>query len=204
MAVPTIVGVIKKIDDTAYVGQLRFYRMVPAMFNGTSFVVLNPLLVTTNSSGEFSTAMQPGVYEVETVLSKYPNAPFSRIRFRVPNSAEEINFSDLELETGLPQPDYFGGDPVGGGEGGAVSTATTSTEGIVRIDQTDANPIAITKKTITGSDEKTVLFRPVHGSIWIKDPVTLLYHSVVVATFGGGAQVGCEQVGVEFEDLPTA
>lgn len=202
MAVPTIVGSVKRVDDTAYVGKLMFYRLVPSMFNGTSFVVLSALTVTTDSVGEFSTDLHPGIYEVETGVGRYPGIPPSRVRFRVPNTDGEINFDDLERETALPDPSYFGGSS--GGGGGDVDTATTTTLGIVKIDQSDADPVVMTKKTFTATDEKLTIFRPVHGSIWIKVESTGLYHQVSAADFGGAAQIGLESVGVEFEDLPSA
>ena len=200
MAVPTIVGVVKKVDNTAHVGKLNFYRMAPAMFNGTNLVVLSSLVVTTNSSGEFSTSLQPGIYDVETAVGKYPGIPWSRVRFRVPNTAGTINFDDLALETALPDPSYFGGSS--GGSAGA--TATNTSLGIVQLDQSDATAVVMTRKTFTATDEKLTIFRPVHGSIWQKVESTGLYYQLSAAMFGGAPQLGLETTGVEFEDLPAA
>lgn len=202
MAVPTIVGSVKRVDDTAYVGKLMFYRLVPSMFNGTSFVVLSALTVTTDSVGEFSTDLHPGIYEVETGVGRYPGIPPSRVRFRVPNTDGEINFDDLERETALPDPSYFGGSS--GGGGGDVDTATTTTLGIVKIDQSDADPVVMTKKTFTGTDELATISRPVNGSIWIKAASTGLYYKLSVGVFSGIPQLGVEATGVAFEDLPVA
>jgi len=201
MAVPTIVGSVKRVDDTAYVGKLMFYRLVPSMFNGTSFVVLSSLTVTTDSVGEFSTDLHPGIYEVETGVGRYPGIPPSRVRFRVPNTEGDINFDDLERETALPDPSYFGGSS---GGGGTVDTATTSTLGIVKLDQTDATAVVMTKKSFTATDEKLVIFRPVDGSIWVKIESTGLYHKQIAAMFGGLPQLGLQTAGVAFEDLPVA
>lgn len=200
MAVPTIVGVIKKVDNTAYVGKLNFYRLAPAMFNGTSLVVLSSLTVTTDSAGEFSTPLHPGIYDVETAISRYPGIPWSRVRFRVPNTAGTINFDDLALETALPDPSYFGGSS--GGSAGA--TATNTSLGIVQLDQSDASAVVLTKKTITGTDELSVIFRPVNGSIWIKAASTGLYYRLAVGVFSGTPQLGVETTGVAFESLPVA
>jgi len=200
MAVPTIVGSVKKVDNTAYVGKLMFYRLAPAMFNGTSFVVLSSLTVTTSASGTFSTPLHPGIYEVETAVSRYPGIPWSRVRVRVPNTEGTINFDDLELETALPDPSYFGGSS----GGSAGSTATNTNLGIVKLDQSDANAVVMTKKTITGTDELSVIFRPVNGSIWIKAASTGLYYKLAVGVFGGTAQLGVESIGVAFESLPAA
>jgi hypothetical protein len=200
MAVPTIVGSVKKVDNTAYVGKLMFYRMAPAMFNGTSFVVLSSLTVTTDAAGAFSTALHPGIYDIETAVSRYPGIPWSRVRVRVPNTTGTINLDDLELETALQDPSFFGGSS--GGSAGA--TATNTTLGIVQLDQSDSTAVVLTKKTITGTDEKMVLFRPINGSIWVKSASTLLYYRLAVGVFGGTAQLGVESIGVEFEDLPVA
>jgi len=200
MAVPTIIGSVKKVDNTAYVGKLMFYRLAPAMFNGTSFVVLSSLTVTTSSSGTFSTPLHPGIYEVETAVSRYPGIPWSRVRVRVPNTEGTINFDDLELETALPDPSYFGGSS----GGSAGSTATNTTLGIVQLDQSDSTAVVLTKKTITGTDELNTIFRPVNGSIWIKAASTGLYYKLAVGVFGGTAQLGVESIGVAFESLPVA
>jgi hypothetical protein len=175
-------------------------RLAPAMFNGTSLVVLSALTVTTDSTGAFSTDLHPGIYDIETAVGRYPGIPWSRVRVRVPNTEATINFDDLERETALPDPSYFGGSS--GGSAGA--TATDTTLGIVKLDQSDGNAVVMTKKTFTATDEKLVVFRPVDGSIWVKIESTGLYHKQVAAMFGGLPQLGLQTAGVAFEDLPTA
>lgn len=201
MAVPTIVGSLVRVDNSPYVGKLMFYRLAPAMFNNGPLTVLSSLTITTDSAGEFSTELQPGIYEIETAVGRYPGIPWSRIRVRVPNTEGEINLDDLELETALPDPSFFGGASSGGA---SVSTATPSTLGIVKLDQTDASAVVLTKKTITGTDELSVIFRPINGSIWIKADSTGLYYKLTVGLFGTIPQLGVESTGVAFEDLPTA
>ena len=79
MAVPTIVGIVKKVDDTAYVGKLTFYRLAPAMFNAGSFVVLSSLSVYTNNHG----AMSVSASLIPLVRSTWRTWP-SRPRFQTP------------------------------------------------------------------------------------------------------------------------
>jgi len=202
MAVPTIVGTLKRLDNTPYDGKIHFYRRSQAMFNGGSLTMLHAYTVETAADGSFETELQPGEYDVETAIGRYAGQPHSRFTVRVPNSDLEINFDDLERVTGLPEPSWFGGDPDPGD--GTVDTATASTLGIVKLDQSDASAVVMTKKSFTGTDEKLALIRCINGSIWLQDEASGLYHSLVVATFGGVTQVGCTQTGVAFEDLPTA
>ncbi len=203
MAVPTIVGTLRRLDNTPYDGKLHFYRRSPAIFNNGPLVLLHAYTVETDATGAFETQLQPGEYDVETAISRYANMPPSRFTVRVPNSDLEINFDDLERVTQLPSPSWFGGDPDGGG-GGTVETATTSTLGVVKLDQTDATAVVMTKKTITGTDELSVIFRPVNGSIWIKAASTGLYYKLAVGVFSGTPQLGVETTGVAFESLPVA
>ena len=200
MAVPTISGIIKRVDDTPYVGKLNFYRMAPAMFNGTSLVVLSQLVITTDSSGEFSTDLQPGIYEVETCVSKYPGVPWSRVRVRVPNSSDEINFSDLERESSLPDPSFFGGSS---GSGGSVDVATTTTAGIVKISETDGDPVAVTIKTLTGTAAQPVVFCPLSGRLFLYVTSSGLYHEQLAFTDSGVTSAILDQTGVLFADLPA-
>lgn len=201
MAVPTIVGSAKKLDNTPHVGKIHFYRRSQSVFNGGSLTMLHAYTVETDSTGAFETELQPGEYDVETAIGRYANMPPSRFTVRVPNSDLEINFDDLERVTSLPEPSWFGGDPQVGD--GTVETATTSTLGIVKLDQTDATAVVMTKKTFTGTDEKEWLIRPQNASIWGKAASTGLYYRLKVGVFGGIPQIGLDSVGVAFEDLPT-
>lgn len=203
MAVPTIIGTLRRLDDTPYDGKIHFYRRSQAMFNNGPLVMLHAYTVETDATGAFETKLQPGEYEVEAAISRYANMPPSRFTVRVPNSDLEINFDDLERVTQLPSPAWFGGDPDGGG-GGTVGTATVSTLGTVKLDQTDASAVVMTKKSFTATDEKLVVFRPVDGSVWVKIESTGLYHKQVAAMFGGLPQLGLQTTGVAFEDLPVA
>lgn len=201
MAVPTITGRIRFPDDSAFVGTFNFLRKSGPMFNGTTCVQLAPIIVTTDANGDFTTKLHPGIYIVDCLRSKYRGADFSQFSVRVPNTSGTINFSDLEVEgPALPDPSFFGGSS---GGGGSVISATTTDAGIVKIDVTDADPVAITKKSLDGSSGLGVIFKPVDGSIWIQ--VSSGNYAKLLGTVSGGINVlGLDQTTVAFASLPSA
>lgn len=201
MSVPTITGRIRLPDDSAFVGTFAFLQKSGPMFNGTTCVHLAPVIVTTDSDGDFETPLHPGQYIVDCIRSKYRGPVVTQFTVRVPNSSSTINFSDLEIEgPALPDPSFFGGSS---GSGGSVSAATTTDAGIVKINVTDADPVAITKKSLTGDDTKTFLFRPVDGSAWIK-VASGKYAQILGAQIQGQNVWGPSQTTVDFADLPSA
>lgn len=201
MAVPTITGRIRLPDDSAFVGTFTFLQKSGPMFNGTTCVQLAPIIVTTDASGDFTTKLHPGIYIVDCVRSKYRGPVVTQFSVRVPNTSDTINFSDLEIEgPALPDPSYFGGTS---GGGGAASTATTTTQGILKINVTDADPVAITKKSLDGSSGKSVIFKPVDGSIWIQVS-TGNYAQLLGNVFQGQNVLGLSQTTVAFASLPSA
>jgi len=188
-------------NDSAFVGTFTFLQKSGPMFNGTSCVQLAPIVVQTDSNGDFSTPLHPGIYIVDCVRSKYRGPVVTQFSVRVPNTAGTLNFSDLEVEgPALPDPSYFGGSSSGSG---TVSAATTTVAGIVKINVTDADPVAITKKSLDGSSSLGVIFKPVDGSIWIK--VSSGNYAKLLGTVSGGINVlGLDQTTVAFASLPSA
>lgn len=201
MSVPTITGRIRLPDDSAFVGTFAFLRKSGPMFNGTTCVHLAPVIVTTDSDGDFETPLHPGQYIVDCIRSKYRGPVVTQFTVRVPNSSSTINFSDLEIEgPALPDPSFFGGSS---GGGGSVSAATTTDAGIVKINVTDAAPVAVTKKSLDGSSGLGVIFKPIDGSIWLQ--VSNGNYAKLTATVLQGQNVlGISQTTVAFASLPSA
>lgn len=189
-------------DDSAFVGTFSFLQVSGPMFNGTTCIQLAPIIVQTDSNGDFTTKLHPGIYSVDCFRSKYRGPAVSQFRVRVPNSSDTINFSDLEVEgPALPDPSFFGGSS--GGGGGSVSTATTTAAGIVKINVVDADPVAITKKSLDGSLGLGVIFKPVDGSIWIQVSAGN-YAKLLGNQLQGQNVLGISQTTVAFASLPSA
>lgn len=200
MGVPTISGTIKRPDDTAFVGEFTLYRVTAPMFNGSVLVGLCPLRITTASDGSFSTKLHPGQYVAEASISKYQGPPFTRFKFRVPNNDNAIALSDLAIETGLPDPSFFGGDTGGGGD---TPTATTTTQGKVKIAETDADPVVPTLKTFVGTDAQAVVFCPITGALYVYAPEDGTYHQLLATKQGGQYLPFLDQSSVAFASLPA-
>lgn len=201
MAFPTITGRIRLPNDAAFVGTFTFLRKSGPMFNGTTCVHLAPVIVTTNNDGDFETPLHPGLYIVECMRSKYRGADFSQFIIRVPESSSTINFSAIPREgPALPDPSFFGGSS---GGGGSVSAATTTDAGIVKVNVSDADPVAVTKKSLDGSSGLGVIFKPIDGSIWLQ--VSNGNYAKLTATVLQGQNVlGISQTTVAFASLPSA
>lgn len=202
MALPTISGRIRMPDDSVYVGPFRMMRRSGPMLNGTTLVGLQLLEISTDTDGDFETELHPGVYELHTLIGGYPGAPAHKVVFRVPNTDDDLNFSDLEFETAMPDPSWFGGDS--GGGGGDVDTATTTTQGIVKINVSDADPVAVVKKSLDGTNGLGFLIRPVAGKAYLRNVTSGDYHEIFCDTYGPTVQIGINQVGVAFASLPSA
>lgn len=200
MGVPTISGTIKRPDNTAFVGEFTIYRVTGPMFNQNDLVALCPIRINTASDGSFSTELHPGQYVAEASLSKYQWPPFTRFKFRVPNNDNEIAFSDLARETGLPDPSYFGGDT--GGDG-TTPTATTTTQGKVKIAETDSDPVVPTLKTFVGTDTQSSVFCPLSGELYIYVPEDSSYHRLLGTKQGGQVLPFLDQTPVAFASLPA-
>lgn len=204
----TVIGNVQQPDGTAHVGQVIFWPVSTPLFIGSTAVFTSPITVTTDSSGDFTTPLAAGIYEVDCVLSKVAVNPIRRFRIRVPSNVEgddeaEVSLGDL-VESTLAQADYFGGLPLSGGGAGDTPTATTSIQGKVKIDQTDADPIVMTKKSFTGSNGLGFLIRPVAGKMYIKNSTDSLYYEVVVQTVLGTPVLGINATGIAYASLPTA
>lgn len=189
-------------DDSVYVGPFRLMRRSGPMLNGTTLVGLQLLEISTDSDGDFETELHPGIYELHTLIGGYPGAPAHKVVFLVPNTDDDLNFSDLDFETAMPSPSWFGGESEGAG--GDVDTATPTAQGVMKINVTDADPVAVVKKSIDGSNGLGFLIRPVAGKAFVLNSTTNEYHELLCATYGSTVQLGVSQTGVAFASLPSA
>ena len=204
MVVITITGNIGLPNGEPHVGNVTFTPLRTPMFNGTTAVFTMPITVATDDTGDFSQVLEPGIYIVDCVVGgRVARNPIRSFQVQVPNrdTDEEIPFSSLRRMTEVYEAADFGGSTTAGGSEGP---ATTTTAGIVRIDQSDADPVVMTKKSFTGTDGLGFLARPVAGKLYIKDSITGLYHEVLCQTVGGFPALGIQQVGVAFASLPSA
>lgn len=205
MANVTVTGQIGLPNGSSFVGTVVFTPVKSPLFHDVVCVFTQTIEVTTDSDGQFSQEFEPGHYDIDCVVGgRVPQNPIRRFRVVVPwvSSAEERTFSSLRRISGVAEAEDFADNGVS--TGGSADTATTTVFGTVKLDQTDATAVVMTKKTFTGSDAKKWLFRPVAGRLFGYDPVTGYYFEVEIRSDQGVPGFGIIQSQIAFADLPAA
>ncbi len=205
MANVTVTGQIGLPNGSAHVGTITFTPVKTPTFHDAVCVFTQAIDVTTSNTGEFSQEFEPGDYDVDCVVGgRVPQNPIRRFRVRVPwvATADERTFSSLRRISGISEAEDFADN--GTSTGGSVDTATTTVFGTVKLDQSDASAVVLTKKTITGADTKKWLFRPVAGRLFGYDAVTGFYFEIEVRSDQGVPNFGIITSPIAFADLPAA
>lgn len=205
MANVTVTGQIGLPNGGAFVGTVTFTPVKTPTFHDTVCVFTQAIDVVTDSDGQFSQEFEPGHYDIDCVVGgRVPQNPIRRFRVVVPwvATAEERTFASLRRISGVAEAEDFADNGVS--TGGSVDTATTTAFGTVKLDQSDASAVVLTKKTITGADTKKWLFRPVAGRLFGYDSVTGKYFEVEIRSDQGYPGFGVINTQIAFADLPAA